>query len=110
MVQGYCLKEKKKVEIKDPKYEVNKIGRPVVRGKCSSCGGSIYKILKASEVPAHLKESLVKKGGSSKPSSKKSKSTTGSKKSKSTKGSKKTKFKGPKESMSSLHKSINRWN
>lgn len=53
---GYCLNEKKKVEIKDPKYKLSKFGRPVVRGICPSCGGVLFKILKCSEVPATLRD------------------------------------------------------
>ncbi len=77
MVQGYCLKEKKKVEIKDPKFELNKKNRPIVRGKCPSCGTTVYKILKSTEVPADLKAKIPKKGGASR----KSRKSTGSKKS-----------------------------
>ena len=78
MVQGYCLKEKKKVDIKEPKYELNKKGRPIVRGKCASCGGVVYKILAKVEVPAELKAKIpAKKGGASR----KSRKSTGSKKS-----------------------------
>jgi hypothetical protein len=71
MVQGYCLKEKKKVDIKNPEYMLNKKGRAVVRGACPSCGGSVYKILKTTEVPAELKaqmSKLSKKGGASRKS------------------------------------------
>jgi hypothetical protein len=82
MVQGYCLKEKKKVEIKDPKFELNKKDRPVARGVCPSCGTVVYKILKSTEVPADLKAKIpVKKGGSSRSAkSKKSKRSHGKKK------------------------------
>lgn len=72
MVQGYCLREKKKVEIKDAVFELNKAGRPVAHGKCSSCGSVVYKILKAEEVPAALKEKAAKfkRGGGSRRSRK----------------------------------------
>jgi hypothetical protein len=62
MVEGYCLKEKKKVQVNDPKYEVNARGQPVIKGTCSSCGGKIYKIIKWDEAPAEL-QSKRKTGG-----------------------------------------------
>lgn len=62
MVEGYCLKEKKKVQVNDPKYEVNARGQPVIKGTCSSCGGKIYKIIKWDEAPAELR-SKRKTGG-----------------------------------------------
>lgn len=62
MVTGYCFKCKAKGEISDPKYELNKRGSPVVRGKHSKCGTAMYKILSASEVPAELKSKMSKKG------------------------------------------------
>ncbi|QYB17603.1 hypothetical protein PV-S19_0239 [Pacmanvirus S19] len=88
MVQGYCLKEKKKVEIKEPKFELNKKGRPIARGKCASCGGTVYKILKSTEVPPELKAKIPKKGGASR----RSRKSTGSKKSRKSakRGSKKS--------------------
>ncbi len=85
MVKGYCLKEKKAVDIVNPKYELNKLGRPIARGECSSCGGKVYKILKATEVPPELKAKIpAKKGGRSK-RSKASKKSKKSKKSRSRK-------------------------
>ena len=83
MVQGYCLKEKKKVEIKDPSFERNKLGRAVAIGKCPSCGGKIYKILKATETPANLKS--PKKGGRSRSRSKSKKSNSKSRRSRKSK-------------------------
>ncbi len=64
MVQGYCLKEGKKVDIVDPQYDLNKKGRPVVYGKCSSCGGKVFKMLKTAEAPASLKAKMPAKKGS----------------------------------------------
>lgn len=94
MVQGYCLKEKKKAEIKDAVFELNKAGRPVAHGKCSSCGGKIYKILAADEVPAALKEKAAKfkKGGAGSRKSRKSHSSRKSpaRKSRKSKGSRKS--------------------
>lgn len=47
-VTGYCLKDKKKVEIKDPVQITMKNGKPAVTGTCPECGTKIYKIGKAS--------------------------------------------------------------
>lgn len=55
MVKAYCLKERKHVEVVDPQYALNKIGKPALTGKCASCGGKVSKLLKASEVPDSLK-------------------------------------------------------
>ncbi len=46
-VTGYCLKDKKKVEIKDPKQITMKNGKPATTGVCPECGTKIYKIGKA---------------------------------------------------------------
>ena len=54
MVQAYCLKEKKHVEVKDPVYKRNARDTPVVAGTCSSCGGKVTKILKKEEIPPKL--------------------------------------------------------
>jgi len=61
MVQAYCFKDKKKVDVLNEKYELNKINRPVVSGKCAICGGKVYKILSRAETPANLLEKLSKK-------------------------------------------------
>jgi hypothetical protein len=37
MAEGYCVKDKKKVEIKDP-------GKPATQGPCPTCGGKIFRI------------------------------------------------------------------
>ncbi len=79
MVIAYCLKEKKKVEVKNPKFELNALGRPIARGECSSCGGKVYKILASTEVPADLKAKMPKKGGARR--SRKSKASKASRKS-----------------------------
>lgn len=47
MVQAYCVKCKKKVDIKDPEEVTMKNNRPAVRGICPVCGTKIYKIGKA---------------------------------------------------------------
>lgn len=42
--EGYCVKEKKKVEIKEPKQVTMKNGRPAIQGICPDCGTKIFKI------------------------------------------------------------------
>jgi hypothetical protein len=44
MPQGYCVKERKKVEIKDPVQVTMKNGRPAIQGFCPDCGTKIFKI------------------------------------------------------------------
>jgi Domain of unknown function (DUF5679) len=44
MAQGYCVKERKKVEIKDPRQVTMKNGRPAIQGVCPDCGTKIFKI------------------------------------------------------------------
>lgn len=73
MVQGYCFKDKKKVDLVSPVYELNARGRPVVRGACKVCGGKVYAMLSTADAPAELKAKMAKKGGS--------RSSTGSRKS-----------------------------
>jgi DNA-directed RNA polymerase subunit RPC12/RpoP len=46
-VSGYCLKCKKKVDIKDPQHITMKNGKPATTGTCPTCGTKIYKIGKA---------------------------------------------------------------
>ena len=46
MPEGYCVKERKKVEIKDPKQVTMKNGRPAIQGVCPDCGTKIFKIVK----------------------------------------------------------------
>jgi len=38
MPEGYCVKERKKVEIKDPEQITMKNGRPAITGTCPDCG------------------------------------------------------------------------
>jgi hypothetical protein len=47
-LEGYCLKDKKKVEMKDPQPITMKNGKPATVGTCPNCGTKIYKIGKAS--------------------------------------------------------------
>jgi uncharacterized protein DUF5679 len=48
LVEGYCLKDKRKVEMKDPQPITMKNGKPATVGTCPLCGTKIYKIGKAS--------------------------------------------------------------
>jgi hypothetical protein len=43
-VDGYCMKERKHVAIKDPVQTTMKNGRPAIRGFCPDCGTKIFKI------------------------------------------------------------------
>jgi hypothetical protein len=42
--EGYCVKEKKKVEIQNPQQVTMKNGRPAIQGTCPDCGTKIFKI------------------------------------------------------------------
>jgi Zn finger protein HypA/HybF involved in hydrogenase expression len=41
-MQAYCMKCRKKVEIKNPKSITTKNKQPATRGECPSCGTSVY--------------------------------------------------------------------
>ena len=43
-VEGYCVKERKKVQIAEPKAVKTKNGRDAVRGKCPDCGAAIFRM------------------------------------------------------------------
>ena len=43
---GYCVKCKAKKEMKDTQNVTMKNGRKAMKGKCTSCGTGMYKILK----------------------------------------------------------------
>ncbi len=45
MAQGYCVKCKSKKEMSDAKVITMKNGRKANKGKCSSCGTSMFCIL-----------------------------------------------------------------
>ena len=47
MATAYCMKCKKKVEIKNPKQITLKNGRPAVQGVCSVCGTKVFRIGKS---------------------------------------------------------------
>ena len=44
MVQGYCVKCRKKVDIKDAKKITMKNGKPATKGKCPKCGTGVFRI------------------------------------------------------------------
>ncbi|MGQ0376625.1 MAG: DUF5679 domain-containing protein [Nitrososphaerota archaeon] len=44
MVQAYCVKCRKKVDIKDPQQTKLKNGRPATKGKCPICGTNVFRI------------------------------------------------------------------
>ncbi|HEV2601059.1 MAG TPA: DUF5679 domain-containing protein [Candidatus Babeliales bacterium] len=43
-VQAYCVKCRKKAEMKDAKEVVLKNGRPAMKGKCPKCGTGMFRI------------------------------------------------------------------
>ena len=43
---GYCVKCKAKKEMKDTQNVTMKNGRKAMKGKCTSCGTGMYKIIK----------------------------------------------------------------
>ncbi len=44
MAEAYCVKDKKKVEIKDPQQITMKNGKPAVSGVCPDCGNKVFRI------------------------------------------------------------------
>ncbi len=46
-MEAFCLKERKKVEMMDPKQITMKNGKPATQGVCPSCGTKIFKIGKS---------------------------------------------------------------
>ena len=44
MVDAYCVKCRKKVEVKDPKPITMKNGRKATKGTCPECGPGVFKI------------------------------------------------------------------
>jgi Domain of unknown function (DUF5679) len=44
-VEGYCMKERKHVQIKDPERTTAKNGREAVRGTCPDCGSTIFRFV-----------------------------------------------------------------
>jgi len=47
MVEAYCVKCKKKQEMKDPKSVKLKNGKPATSGVCPKCGTKMFRIGKA---------------------------------------------------------------
>ncbi len=47
MPQAYCMKCRKKVEIKNAKETTLKNKRPAIQGECPSCGTKVFRIGKA---------------------------------------------------------------
>lgn len=43
-MEGYCLKDKTKVEMQNPEQITMKNGKPATVGTCPKCGTKIYKI------------------------------------------------------------------
>lgn len=43
--QAYCVKCKKKVDIKNGVKVTMKNGRPAMKGVCSNCGTGVYRIM-----------------------------------------------------------------
>lgn len=44
MVEAFCVKCRKKVEIKNPEKIIMKNKRPAIRGTCPYCGTKVFKI------------------------------------------------------------------
>ncbi|HEX7472384.1 MAG TPA: DUF5679 domain-containing protein [Candidatus Limnocylindrales bacterium] len=44
MAEGYCVKDKKMVEIKNPAKIIMKNGKPATQGLCPVCGGKVTRI------------------------------------------------------------------
>jgi NAD-dependent SIR2 family protein deacetylase len=45
MTDGYCVKCKATVEMKDPKEQTMKNGRKMMKGKCPKCSTTVCRIL-----------------------------------------------------------------
>jgi len=44
MTDGYCMKCRKKVQIKDAKKIKMKNGKPATQGSCPKCGTKVFRI------------------------------------------------------------------
>lgn len=44
MVEGYCMKCKRKVEMKNPVKTKTKKGTPMSKGKCPNCGITVCRM------------------------------------------------------------------
>lgn len=76
MPMAQCFRDHKKVEVKNPKYELNKRGRPMIKGTCPICGGKVSGLIAAKDAPAELRAKMQKTGGES--GRRRHRSTTGS--------------------------------
>ncbi len=47
MATAYCMKCRRKVEIRNPRQITLKNGRPAVQGNCPACGTKVFRIGKA---------------------------------------------------------------
>lgn len=43
-VEAYCVKCRKKIEMKDPKEVKMKNGKPAMKGTCPHCGTGVFRI------------------------------------------------------------------
>lgn len=44
LVEAYCVKCRKKIEMKDPKKITMKNGKPATKGTCPKCGTKVFRI------------------------------------------------------------------
>lgn len=44
MVEAYCVKDKMKVEIKNPQKVTLANGKPATKGVCPNCGTKVFRI------------------------------------------------------------------
>ncbi|MCJ2512195.1 MAG: DUF5679 domain-containing protein [Candidatus Thermoplasmatota archaeon] len=44
MVEAYCVKCRKKIEMKDPNKITMKNGKPATKGSCPKCGTKVFRI------------------------------------------------------------------
>ena len=44
VAEAYCVKDKKKVEVKNPQKITMKNGKPALQGTCPICGGKVFRI------------------------------------------------------------------
>jgi hypothetical protein len=48
--EGYCVKCRKKQQIKDGKVETSAKGRPMAKGVCPECGTKVTRFLSSKDV------------------------------------------------------------
>jgi hypothetical protein len=44
VAEAYCVKDKTKVEVKDPQHITMKNGKPAAQGTCPVCGTKMFRI------------------------------------------------------------------